>query len=127
MKSLETRLGRRRTRLGVMLWAVLLGVSTANAQPPAEASKQDPLEARIPETLAFAATRLRATAESLTPGAFPQETRADGTWITSDATSFTSGFFAGSLWYLYEYTKDPYWRTQAERWQAPLRPGDAHG
>ena len=126
MKSLERRPGRTRARLGVMLWVVLLGVSTPNARAFAQATKPDSLEARIPETLAFAATRLRATAESLTPGTFPQETRADSTWVTSDATSFTSGFFAGSLWYLYEYTKDPYWRTQAERWQAPLRGQEMH-
>ncbi|PTL78951.1 Ig-like domain-containing protein [Vitiosangium sp. GDMCC 1.1324] len=119
MNSLERRAGR--TRLGVMPWVVLLGVFITNTQALAQAPKQDSLEARIPETLAFAASRLRDTAESLTPGAFPQETRADGTWVTSDATAFTSGFFAGSLWYLYEYTKDPYWRTQAERWQDPLR------
>lgn len=121
MQSLKRRPGRTPARLGVMLWVVLLGVSIPNARALAEVPKPDSLEARIPETLAFAASRLRATAESLTPGAFPQETRADGTWVTSDATSFTSGFFAGSLWYMYEYTKDPYWRTQAELWQAPLR------
>ena len=28
---------------------------------------------------------------------------------------WTVGFFSGSLWYIYDYTKDEYWKTQAER------------
>ena len=28
---------------------------------------------------------------------------------------WTVGFFPGSLWYMYDYTKDEYWKTQAER------------
>ncbi|WAM30051.1 Ig-like domain-containing protein [Myxococcus sp. NMCA1] len=120
MSLLEAR--RERSRLRVILCAVVLGcANTANAQSLDAAPSPDPLEARLPATFAFAASRLRTTAESLPPGAFPQETRADGTWVVSDATSFTSGFLAGSLWYMYEYTGDAYWHTQAERWQAPLR------
>jgi hypothetical protein len=41
-------------------------------------------------------------------------------WETTKYTDWTSGFFAGTLWYMYDLTQDPYWRTQAERWQAQL-------
>lgn len=30
------------------------------------------------------------------------------------ASDWTSGFYPGILWYLYEYTRDPYWRVNAE-------------
>jgi hypothetical protein len=33
---------------------------------------------------------------------------------------WTSGFFPGTLWYLYEHTRDPELRAQAERWTMPL-------
>lgn len=112
--------GRGGTRLGSSWRCVLLGAAVLLSAPGADARVPEPPEPAIAETLEFAASRLRDTAESLPPTAYPQETRADGTWITTDPTPFTSGFFAGSLWYMYEHTRDPYWRTQAERWQAGL-------
>lgn len=36
------------------------------------------------------------------------------------ANDWTSGFVAGSFWYLFEYTRDPGWRAFAEQWTAAL-------
>lgn len=77
-------------------------------------------EATIPDTMAFAGERLAATAASLSPPAYPSETRPDGSWATTPPTGFGSGSFPGSLWFMYEYTHDSTWRTRAEFWQAPL-------
>src|SRR5687768_7883649 len=33
---------------------------------------------------------------------------------------WTSGFFPGELWYLYEYTKNPFWKEKAEAYTANI-------
>lgn len=35
---------------------------------------------------------------------------------------WTSGFFPGCLWYLYEFTKDQKWKTAAQKWTSSLEP-----
>ena len=51
---------------------------------------------------------------------FPQSSKADGS--PNDRTSdwWCSGFFGGSLWYIYEFTKDPKWEESADRWTMAL-------
>ena len=39
-------------------------------------------------------------------GRLPRSTDSAGNLVTSDRSWWTSGFFPGSLWYIYEYTKD---------------------
>ncbi len=39
-------------------------------------------------------------------GALPRSIDAQGKLVTSDAAWWTSGFYPGELWYLYEYSKD---------------------
>lgn len=68
----------------------------------------------------FAATRLASTAGSLAPTAFPRNTNADGTWFTVGAADWTTGFFPGLLWLMYERTGDTVWRTRALNWQVNL-------
>lgn len=38
------------------------------------------------------------------------------------ARDWTSGFFPGTLWYMYEYTKDPKWEQAARKFTAPIEP-----
>ncbi len=79
------------------------------------------IESLLPRALALADEHLRRAATQLDPSAgFPRATRADGTWDVLPATAWTSGFFAGSLWQMYDLTKEPFWKTAAERWTAPL-------
>lgn len=47
---------------------------------------------------------------------FPQSVKQDGTLDTRTSEWWCSGFFGGSLWYLYEFTKDPKWKDAAEKW-----------
>jgi len=47
---------------------------------------------------------------------YPRSTKADGTLDLSDARDWTSGFFPGSLWYLYLLTNDKKWQQKAEKW-----------
>lgn len=45
---------------------------------------------------------------------FPRTFTTDGKLVTTAARDWTSGFFPGSLWYLYEYTGDKKWREAAD-------------
>ncbi|SJZ73041.1 Glycosyl Hydrolase Family 88 [Chitinophaga eiseniae] len=54
--------------------------------------------------------------------AFPRTTDAAGKMTTTSMYDWTPGFFAGSLWYGYELTKDPALQQQALRWTEKLQP-----
>lgn len=47
---------------------------------------------------------------------FPQSTKPDGSPSNRTSEWWCSGFFGGSLWYLYEQTRDPKWKAAAEKW-----------
>jgi hypothetical protein len=96
--------------------------------PNGELRIEDPAiqERRFVDALAFAVARSRATATALDPAAgFPRSTDTSGKWTVRRATGWTSGFFPGTLWLLYQHTGDPALRAQAERWTAPLEVMDS--
>ncbi len=71
----------------------------------------------------FAGKQLRASIGDLGDSLlFPRATTPDGTWKRVPVSDWTSGFFPGCLWYMYEYTNDPYFRSSAERWTEQLEP-----
>lgn len=47
---------------------------------------------------------------------FPQSANADGSPRDMPSSWWCSGFFGGSLWYLFEYTQDTKWKAAAQRW-----------
>lgn len=55
-------------------------------------------------------------------GRYPRTVGDDGKLVTTDIYGWTSGFFPGSLWLLYELTGDEKWRREADAWTAPLEP-----
>jgi len=50
----------------------------------------------------------------------PQSIRPDGTYRDMPTGWWCSGFFGGSLWYLYEFTKDNEWKDAANLWTMAL-------
>ena len=52
----------------------------------------------------------------------PRNIQPDGSLRLIPAKDWCSGFFAGELWYMYEYTKDNYWKQKAEEYTALLEP-----
>lgn len=62
-------------------------------------------------------THLPADAAKPLPRSFEH-----GQLVTIPARDWTSGFFPGSLWYLYEATGDARWRASAEKFTACLEP-----
>ncbi len=45
----------------------------------------------------------------------PRNTEPDGSLRLVPSKDWTSGFFPGELWYLYEYTHDSFWKEQAQK------------
>ena len=87
---------------------VLLSIATAQG-----ASAQNILQR--------SAQKYLATAEKLNPGiGIPRATLRNGEWTYSSINEWTSGFYAGTLWYLYAGTHDPRLEAQAIRWTLPL-------
>jgi unsaturated chondroitin disaccharide hydrolase len=68
------------------------------------------------DNLDFAAKQYTSMLENLTgnPNKFPRSVTDSGTINLVESNDWTSGFFPGSLWYLYEYTKDDIWKRKAE-------------
>ncbi|MGC4233958.1 MAG: glycoside hydrolase family 88 protein [Niabella sp.] len=55
-------------------------------------------------------------------GAFPYTINKEGTLITAPIYSWIPGFFPGSLWYAYEYSKDKDIKAEAIKWTEKLEP-----
>jgi chondroitin AC lyase len=55
-------------------------------------------------------------------GAFPRTINKKGKLVTTNMYDWTPGFFPGSLWYGYEYTKDTVLKNAAIRWTEQLEP-----
>lgn len=56
------------------------------------------------------------------PTQFPKTLSNDGELSTTGIYGWTSGFFPGSLWYLYELTGDSKWEKEAIKWTEALEP-----
>lgn len=68
---------------------------------------QQPLDELIDEQLRFAAEQYKAMDAGVPANQLPRSTHMEtGELVTSGSGWWCSGFFPGSLWYLYEYTGD---------------------
>lgn len=57
----------------------------------------------------------------------PRSIEEDGKLILVASRDWTSGFFPGELWYMYEYTKDPKWEAAARKYTAPIEREKTNG
>jgi lysophospholipase L1-like esterase len=89
------------------------------AQVPSAPAKDD-LLARIPDTLRFAATQYEFLLNSLQGATNLPRTVEGGRLKTVAPRDWTSGFFPGSLWYLYEFTDQPKWKAAAQDYTARI-------
>ena len=70
----------------------------------------DPLTDLSDNVFELAKIQYAAMDEVLDEGEYPRSTNADGSLRTSDEGWWCSGFYPGSLWYIYEYTGDETFR-----------------
>ena len=91
--------------------------------PGIPASSLVPTDSLLSHALSFSRIRLRVNADRLDPAAgFPRFTNAGGAWVQRPYNQWTSGFFAGVLWYMYQIDRAPYMRTLAEKWTRGIEP-----
>lgn len=107
--------------LSFAVFAALLGVSCAKQESMEE------LTARVFERAAAQFAILDANLDSAAvqkPGEpiYPRSISKDGGLWTSDYKWWCSGFYSGSLWYVYEYTGDETYKNLALKYQAGLEP-----
>ncbi|MBX0291668.1 glycoside hydrolase family 88 protein [Hymenobacter sp. HSC-4F20] len=94
-------------RLAVLVLALSVSLTTQAQQRKVNVQQEF---ARAGQQL----TRLLQTHPDLTK--FPYSSRPDGSLKDTPSEWWTSGFFGGTLWYMYEYTKQPQWQQAADRW-----------
>jgi len=76
----------------------------------------------------FAVEQMTRSIVELSTSQQAKATRAtDGRWTSTGASSWTSGFFAGTQWLLYELTGDASWRTRAQAQTAALAGQELNG
>ncbi|MGX5817769.1 glucuronyl hydrolase [Chitinophaga lutea] len=75
------------------------------------------------ESLRFSARQYKHMMKTAPDSLLPRSTNPDGTLNASNFSAWTAGFYPGSCWYLYEFTKDPAFKQEAEKRQALLLPG----
>lgn len=88
---------------------LVVAVGACNATQPTEEGRE------MIETSLERATEQYSRMDKMVPDTLlPRTTRPDGSLWLHEPGWWTSGFFPGSLWYLYEYTGDPDIKARAE-------------
>ena len=82
-------------------------------------SAADPATEAADKVFELARTQYALMDSALGEGEFPRTTDREGNLRTSDVGWWCSGFYPGSLWYIYEYTSDETFRDMA--WKATLK------
>ena len=86
--------------LNILSLVCLIGFSSCN--------KQKPMEKVVDDALSFSVKQYTLMADVMKdkPDLLPRTLDTAGNLVTAKSNWWTSGFFPGSLWYLYEYSKD---------------------
>src|SRR5215471_7930374 len=63
----------------------------------------------------YAQSNSRITSQTAYPSQTPSPT---GPWNTTNSSAWTCGFYHGSLWHLYEWSKNATWKTIAQSREA---------
>ncbi|TRX62229.1 glucuronyl hydrolase [Fulvivirga sp. M361] len=84
-----------------------------SCQPPVQEEKGTPLEEIINSSLDRAIYQYKQMHKVLPDTLFPRSLNKEGQLVTNQRQWWTSGFFPGSLWYLYEYSGDEHIKQMA--------------
>jgi hypothetical protein len=103
----------RMRRLQFLLCGLLLSGSVTHVTAQQNTRKQQMI-ALADKTLDFAARQYKLMLQHVPDGVLPRTTNnKDGRLVTAGSDWWTSGFYPGTLWYLYEYTKDSTLKNEA--------------
>jgi unsaturated chondroitin disaccharide hydrolase len=94
---------------------------TQNVMVAFEQANAELTDAKIDEIITLAKAKFTTSAQQLDPAnGYPRIGLSNGEWQTTKAENWTSGFFASSLWYLYEVMPDEDTKVLAEKWTVEL-------
>lgn len=104
------------TMIRIAIVLICWAVNAANA-----AASEEDLRKMIPAIFADAQVQYRGMLKQMEayPGLLPR-TVDNAKFSAVKAEDWTSGFFPGALWYLYEYTKADEWKVAAKEYTARL-------
>lgn len=110
------RFGVMRQLLAMAFLCVCLAPARADYRPKSTQKCIDALQIAAAEYKLLVASLPDTTT-------FPRRTKSatDATLVTVKAGDWTSGFFPGALWYLYQYTADDFFRRNALRWTGNIK------
>jgi unsaturated chondroitin disaccharide hydrolase len=77
-------------------------------------------DSTIEHDFEFAAHQLDATTRTISSTRYPSSTSSTGSWNTTSASAWTSGFFPGALWLMFERSGVESWKNAAQAWQAGI-------
>jgi hypothetical protein len=94
-------------RFNILLIIIILILASCN--------QKEPIDRVIDEALAFSAEQysLMTAVMKEKPGQLPRTIDQNDSLKTESSRWWTSGFYPGCLWYLYEYSKDPKTKDEA--------------
>lgn len=107
----------RRNRLGLPSVLPLLYLGLCSCSSPIHCLDTSPLLEHSKEKISRSLASLEDS--SKTPRNIQKGKQQ---WSTSGIGSWTSGFYPGLLWAMYEFTEDKYWYEQASRFTMALEP-----
>lgn len=112
-----------------MKWILLPLLLALNcpAASPESSPPNDPVLALLPDVLRTADLQYTALLSSLRTTTNLPRTFEDGKLRTISAKDWTSGFFPGSLWYLFELTGEEKWKRAAQDYTARLESIKSYG
>ncbi|MFC1541633.1 glycoside hydrolase family 88 protein [Candidatus Latescibacterota bacterium] len=100
----------------IMLFGIIVSFVSCSGPVP-EIEPESGVSIPIEETFDFAAEQLEKTVVQIDDSErFPRFINEEGIWETLDSHAWSSGFFAGCLWFMYEHTGDDNWKIYAIKW-----------
>lgn len=86
-------------------------------------TEQEPIRFDVDSLTGFICRQYRKSLDYLgQSNRIPRNSYKDGTMRTVGIKDWCSGFYGGSLWYVYELTRDTSWIAPADYWTEQLRP-----
>jgi len=111
----------KKINLIVILLTLLNSIS--HAQMPIDKAK--PMAQLINEEFKFAAAQYKVLSKNIPAGQTPQSFE-NGKSVNKDIKWWCSGFYSGSLWYIYEQTKDERIKQEAEKALKTIEPNQTY-
>jgi unsaturated chondroitin disaccharide hydrolase len=97
-------------RFGIVIILAVITLSCNKNNPVLTPAQEKFIQGQYNNTLSVSSDLSR----------FPRTVTDDGNLVTTDIYDWTSGFFAGNLWLIYELSGDEKWKKEAIKWTEAL-------